>query len=233
VTWSLVAIEGSQGVSVLELRRTDSGEVVAAVTSDGSDVPVVSGYAFGEGEPTDAVVFGLVSPGTASVTLKPGSGLPNEDEPTVPVPGSSMRAFTLTAYGPNGIVRAKDPSGDVIADELLVLPGEEPVLRLVDRFLSARIKGTGAEAFVAPNALREFGSRLALQPLYATREGHRYSDFAVLFISAGGDSYAIGIRLTVDGQQPVEETLWVSRSVSQDGEGRLLINGGIPGLTGP
>jgi hypothetical protein len=56
--WSLVAIEGSRGLSVLELRRTDSGEVVAAVTSDGSDVPVVSGYAFGEGEPTDAVVFG-------------------------------------------------------------------------------------------------------------------------------------------------------------------------------
>ena len=49
------------------LRRADNGEVVAAVTSYGSDPPVVSGYAFGEGEPTDAVVFGLVSAETTSV----------------------------------------------------------------------------------------------------------------------------------------------------------------------
>ena len=71
MTWSLVAIEGSQGVSVLELRRADSGEVVAAVASDGSDVPVVSGYAFGEGEPTDAVV-----PGTKTVYAQAGPHTP-------------------------------------------------------------------------------------------------------------------------------------------------------------
>ena len=233
VAWSLVAIEGSQGVSVLELRRADSGEVVAAVTSDGSDVPVVSGYAFGEGDPTDAVVFGLVSPETASVTVDPGSGLPKEDAPTVPVLGTSMRAFALTAYVPNGIVRAKDSSGGAIVEKLLVLPGEEPVVQLVERFLSARIEGSGAEAFVASSALREFGPRLELQPLYATRDGHPYTDFAILFISAGGDSYSVGVRLVVDGQQPVEETLGVSRAVSQDGHDRLLINGGISGLTGP
>jgi hypothetical protein len=104
VSWSLVAVEPLPGVSVLQLRRADNGEVVATVTSGGSDVPVVSGYAFGEGEPTDAVVFGLVSPETTSVTLNPGSGLPKEDGQTVPVPGTSMRAFALTAYVPNGIV---------------------------------------------------------------------------------------------------------------------------------
>ena len=232
-SWSLVAIEGSQGVSVLELRRADTGEVVAAVTGDGSDVPVVSGYAFGEGEPTDAVVFGLVSPETTSVTLDPGSGLPKEEGPTVAVLGTSMRAFALTAYVPNGIVRAKDSSGRAIADELLVLPGEEPVVQLVERFLSARIEGSGAEAFVASSALREFGPRLELQPLYATRDGRPYTGFTVLFISAGGDSYSVGVRLTVDGRQPVEETLGVGRAVSPDGEERLLVNGGIPGLTGP
>jgi hypothetical protein len=231
--WSLVAIVGSQGASVLELQRADSGEVVAAVTSDGSDVPVVSGYAFGEGEPTDAVVFGLVSPETTSVTLDPGSGLPKEDGETVPVLGASMRAFVLTAYVPNGIVRAKDSSGRAIADELLVLPGEEPVVKLVEQFLSARIEGSGAEAFVASSALREFGPRLELQPLYATRDGRPYTGFTVLFISAGGDPYSVGVRLTVDGRQPVEETLGVGRAVSPDGEERLLVNGGIPGLTGP
>jgi hypothetical protein len=231
--WSLVAIEGSRGVSVLQLRRADSGEVVAAVTSDGSDVPVVSGYAFGEGEPTDAVVFGLVSPETISVTLNPGSGLPKEDEPTVPVLGTSLRAFALTAYVPSGIVRAKDSSGGAIADELLVLPDEEPAVKVVERFLSARIEGSGAEAFVASSALREFGPRLELQPLYATRDGRAYTAFAILFIGGGGDSYSVGVRLAVDGRQPVEETLGVGRAVSQDGKERLLVNGGIPGLTGP
>jgi hypothetical protein len=234
VSWTLVADERSEGASILELRRSDNGEVVAAVTSDGSDLPVVSGYAFGEGDPTDAVVFGLVSPETASVTLNPGSGLPKEDEPTVPVLGTSMRAFALTAYVPNGIVRAKDSSGGAIAEELLVLPGEEPVLRLVERFLSARIEGSGAEAFVAPNALREFGPPLDLEPLYATRDGRPYADFAVVFIDAAGDSFEVGVRLDVDGQRAVEEeTLGIGPAKSQEGEERLLVVGGRSGLTGP
>jgi hypothetical protein len=132
-----------------------------------------------------------------------------------------MRAFALTAYVPSGIVRAKDSSGGAIADELLVLPYEEPVVQLVERFLSARIEGSGAEAFVASSALREFGPRLELQPLYATRDGRAYTAFAILFISGGGDSYSVGVRLAVDGRQPVEETLGVGRAASQDGKVRL------------
>jgi hypothetical protein len=233
VSWILVADQRSDGASVLELQRAKSGDVVATVTSDGSDLPVVSGYAFGEGEPTDAVVFGLVNAETTSVTHIPGQGLPKQDRSTVPVPGTSMRAFALSAYAPIGIVRATDPSGGAIADELLVLPGEEPVRRLVERFLSARIEGSGAEAFVAPNELREFGSPLHLEPLYATDDGHAYTDFAVVFIDAAGDSFEVGVRLDVDGQPPVEETLGIGRARSQGGDERLLILGGRSGLTGP
>jgi hypothetical protein len=232
VSWTLVAVERPGGASDLELRRADNGEVVAAVTSDGSDPPVVSGYAFGEGEPTDAVVFGLVSPETTSVKHVPGQGLPEEDVPTFPVPGTSMRAFAITAYAPIGIVRARDASGGAIADELLVLPGEEPVRRLVDRFLAARIEGSGAEAFVAPNALREFGG-LDVEPLYATRDGRPYADFAVVFIDAAGDSFEVGVRLDVDGQSAVEETLGIGRARSQEGDQRLLVVGARSGLTGP
>lgn len=232
IAWSLVAVDRLGGGRVLELRRTDTAEVVASVTSDGRDMLVVSGHAFGEGEPTDAVVFGLVSPETTGVTLIPGQGLPRVDQATVPISGTSMRAFALTAYAPIGIVRASDFSGDVIADELLVLPGEEPVLRLLERFLSARIEGSGAERFVAPHALREFGPPLDLQPLYATREGLPYSDFAVLFIDEAGDSYEVGVRLGVDGSRAVEETLGVVVTTSGGGE-RFLVAGGRSGLTGP
>jgi hypothetical protein len=230
-SWILLADERSDGESVLELQRAD-GQVVATVTSNGSDLPVVSGYAFGEGEPTDAVVFGLVNAETTSVTHIPGQGLPKEDRSTVPIPGTSMRAFALSAYAPIGIVRATDPSGGAIADELLVLPGEEPVLRVVERFLSARIEGSGAEAFVAPNALRDFG-RLDLEPLYATSEGHVYTGFSVVFIDAAGGSFEVGVRLDVEGKPAVEETLGISRARSHEGEERLLVLGGRSGLTGP
>jgi hypothetical protein len=233
ISWTLVAVERPGGASDLELRRADNGEVVAAVTSDGSGPPVVSGYTFGEGEPTDAVGFGLVSSETTSVKHVPGQGLPEEDVSTFPVPGTSMRAFALTAYAPIGIVRARDASSGAIADELLVLPGEEPVHRLVDRFLAARIEGSGAEAFVAPNALREFGPPLDLEPLYATRDGRPYADFAVVFIDAAGDSFEVGVRLDVDGQSAVEETLGIGRARSQEGDQRLLVVGGRSGLTGP
>jgi hypothetical protein len=233
ISWTLVSVERRGGASDLELRRADNGEVVAAVTSYGSDPPVVSGYAFGEGAPTDAVVFGLVSAETTSVKHFPGQGLPEEDVSTFPVPGTSMRAFALTAYAPIGIVRARDASGGAIADELLVLPGEEPVRRLVDRFLAARIEGSGAEAFVAPSALRKFGPPLDLEPLYATRDGRPYADFAVVFIDAAGDSFEVGVRLDVDGQSAVEETLGIGRARSQEGDQRLLVVGGRSGLTGP
>jgi hypothetical protein len=231
IPWSLIAVDRPGGGIALELRLTDSREVVASVTTDGRDVPVASGHAFGEGEPTDAVVFGLVSPETRVVTVIPGQGLPRINTETVPIAGTSMRAFALTAYAPIGIVRAKTHSGDVIADELLVLPGDESVLRLVERFLSARVAGSGAEEFVVPHALAEFGPHL--QPLYAARGGHPYSDFAILFISAAGDSYEVGVRLSFDGYRAVEETLGIVRDASQDGQERLLVAGGRPGLTGP
>jgi hypothetical protein len=231
IEWSLVAVPGSDDGMVLELRPAGSVQAVASVMS-GGDLPAVSGYAFGEGEPTDAVVFGLVSPETTSVTLIPGQGLPQEDELTVPVPGSSLRAFALTAYVPIGIVRSKDPSGDVIAEQLLVLPGEEPVLRFVERFLSARVAGTGAEGFVDTDSLREFGA-LDIQPLYMTSDGARYTDFAILFIDAAGQSYEVGVRLDVDGGHAVEETLGVTQEPQQDGESRLLVTGARSGLTGP
>jgi hypothetical protein len=233
IEWSLVSVVPSTGASTLELRSTDDGAIVASVSSEGRDVPVVSGYAFGEGEPTDAVVFGLVNSETMTVTLIPGQGLPREEAETVPVPGSSMRAFAETAYAPIGIVRARDSSGDVVAEELLVLPGEEPVLRLVERFLTARVEGSGAEVFVARGARREFGPPLDLEPLYTTRQGYPYTDFAILFISRAGDSFEVGVRLDVNGSPAVEETLGVGQARPQEGNERLLVLGGRSGLTGP
>ena len=184
------------------------------------------------------MLFGFAPAGTDEVRLVPGQGLPERTAQPLTIPGTERPAFVLTAYAGIGIVTATSGDGSMLAEELLVPPGGDSVLLVVQEFLAARIQGEGAEGFLARGESGSFGrGRGDLAPLYGPSTGLGYTRSSIEFIDGEEPPdgwFEVGMVLRVEGAPPVEETLFLGPGVNEDGEARqVLVHGGRPGLTGP
>ncbi|HEX2030344.1 MAG TPA: hypothetical protein VHL78_02935 [Actinomycetota bacterium] len=112
-------------------------------------------------------------------------------------------------------------------------PSDDEARTLVTQFAEARVRGSGAQAYLSEDGRLEYGQKQQLGPLYGGCD--RYD---IAFIDGpswplGG--YEVGIRLFFASTGASdEETLFVrARSGFSRDTGRLLVLGGRTGLSGP
>jgi hypothetical protein len=161
-------VVGGESPTGMELRWDGPNSGTEAVEA-GPGV-VVGWHIFGRFEPDDAVVFGTVPPKAVVVRHVPGQGLPRTEVSVVGVPGATWSAFAFSSYAAIGIVEARGSNATKSWERLIVPQGCGPAREFVEAFLAARRAGEGAEAFLTPSALHEFGKN-GVAPLYVGEHG--------------------------------------------------------------
>jgi hypothetical protein len=103
---------------------------------------------------------------------------------------------------------------------------EDDLRRTVRRFMGARLRGSGAERFLAAEGRDEFRAGGTLAPMYPQPP---LQEFDIVFVDGplGGPHYEVGVEL-VFARGSYGDTLFVSFKGD-----RYAITGGRPGLKGP
>ncbi|MEX0985466.1 MAG: hypothetical protein WD096_10525 [Actinomycetota bacterium] len=223
--WTLVTVGGDTPTG-LELRWDEPVPGTESVHA-ASEI-VVGWHHFGRFEPDDDVIFGIVPAEATSVHHVPGWGLPETEIQVIDVAGADWHAFVFSSYLAIGTLTASGANG-AYWEHLIIPPGCEPMLRFVESFLEARMDGQGADAFLTPEALSEFG-RMGVAPLYAGEDGGAYTNWQVLFLDGAGlpSGCDVGVRLKAADGTVAEDTLAVGER-----NGSLVVYGLQPGTTGP
>ena len=100
------------------------------------------------------------------------------------------------------------------------------VRAMVQNFMKRRVAGRGAEKFLDSDGRNVFRERGTLGALYP--EPPPLEDFKVVFVDDLGDAtYEVGVRL-IFARGTYGDTLFVHAE-----DGRFIVSGGRPGLTGP
>lgn len=166
-----------------------------------------------------------------AVRHEPGQGLPASNVSVIDVPGAAWNAFVFSSYSAIGIVTGLGPNDAILGERLIVPSGCESLRLFAEAFLAARRAGAGAETFLAPGVVDEFG-RQGVGPLYAESDGGGgYISSKVLFLGPcdpGSGGSETGVGLEADDGTVSEETLFIRYR-----DGVPIIDGLRGGTTGP
>lgn len=113
----------------------------------------------------------------------------------------------------------------------------EEVRGFVTEFLERRLRGSGAEGFISPDAEKEFGTDLGLSPLYSAPGGPGYERYQIVFVDGPlwpFATFGVGVRIHLASGGSIEETLFVGPGTDLLGEEEsLVVRGGSATLSGP